>query len=323
MTITGGRGRPPRSASLPEETRRHPCPPGRACRDGQAGATSAARAWRLLRRRPLRDAAGRLWAGARAERSSSAAASRCRRPGARATTSTTCLADMAATLDLEHPSYQSTGQRPRAGNALLKELAAGKVRRALRPRRQPGLRPARRRWPRVRASSAAWSASPSAPDETASLAHVVCPDRTSWKAGATPSPSPGMSAWSNPRSAPWADTRGAVETLAAWSGRPGAAYDLAARVLADEIYPRGATVQPGVRRLLGGRAARTASRRWRRNGASGGGLLPGLIGRCQRAATVVAGRRRSPSCSTRSRPCSTAATPTTPGCRSCPIPSPK
>ena len=82
-------------------------------------------------------------------------------------------------------------------------------------------------------------------DETASLAHFVCPDRhylESWNDAEAVS---GIVSLTQPTIQPWNDTRSLIEGLSAWTtDRPQPALDLVRDHWEREIYPRAGTSDP-------------------------------------------------------------------------------
>ena len=75
-------------------------------------------------------------------------------------------------------------------------------------------------------------------DETASLAHLVCPDHHYLESWGDAEPVAGIVSLTQPTIQPMGDTRAFIESLAAWSGTPGAAYDLVRQQWEGTIYPR-------------------------------------------------------------------------------------
>jgi molybdopterin-containing oxidoreductase family iron-sulfur binding subunit len=81
-------------------------------------------------------------------------------------------------------------------------------------------------------------------DETASLAHVVCPDHHYLESWDDAEPVAGVVSLAQPTIHPMNDTRPFIETLAAWTGSPRSAYDLIRQHWEQAIYPRAATADP-------------------------------------------------------------------------------
>ncbi len=75
-------------------------------------------------------------------------------------------------------------------------------------------------------------------DETAEVAHFVCPDHHYLESWSDAEPVDGVAAIVQPSITPLANTRSVLESLAAWSGKPQAAYDLLREYWEKEIFPR-------------------------------------------------------------------------------------
>jgi molybdopterin-containing oxidoreductase family iron-sulfur binding subunit len=148
------------------------------------------------------------------------------------------LGNYGATLDLTQPSLQRQGS-DRDLEALLQELHAGKVSvlflYGVNPVVElPGgaeLASALKRVPTI------VSFAPRL-DETAGLAHAVCPDHhflESWQDAEAVSGTVGLF---QPTIHPLGNTRSILESLAAWTGSPAAAYDLLREHWERSIFPR-------------------------------------------------------------------------------------
>jgi molybdopterin-containing oxidoreductase family iron-sulfur binding subunit len=75
-------------------------------------------------------------------------------------------------------------------------------------------------------------------DETASLAHVVCPDHHYLESWGDAEPVAGTLSLIQPTIHPIHDTRAFIESIAAWTGKPGSAYDLVRQHWEQAVYPR-------------------------------------------------------------------------------------
>jgi molybdopterin-containing oxidoreductase family iron-sulfur binding subunit len=75
-------------------------------------------------------------------------------------------------------------------------------------------------------------------DETARLAHCVCPDHHYLETWSDAEPVNGLVGVVQPAMSPLADTRSILESLAAWSGKPRAAYDVLREHWQKEVFPR-------------------------------------------------------------------------------------
>jgi molybdopterin-containing oxidoreductase family iron-sulfur binding subunit len=81
-------------------------------------------------------------------------------------------------------------------------------------------------------------------DETASLAHVVCPDHHYLESWGDSEPVAGVVSLTQPTIHPFHDTRAFIESIATWTGKPGAAYDLVRQHWEQAIYPRAGSADP-------------------------------------------------------------------------------
>ena len=75
-------------------------------------------------------------------------------------------------------------------------------------------------------------------DETARLAHVVCPDHHYLESWGDAEPVAGVVSLSQPTIRPMGDTRAFIESLTAWSGVPQSAYDAVRANWEQVIFPR-------------------------------------------------------------------------------------
>jgi molybdopterin-containing oxidoreductase family iron-sulfur binding subunit len=75
-------------------------------------------------------------------------------------------------------------------------------------------------------------------DETARLAGFVCPDHHYLESWSDAEPTNGVVSLVQPAIAPLGKTRSVLESLAAWMGRPRAAYDLLREHWEKEVFPR-------------------------------------------------------------------------------------
>ena len=75
-------------------------------------------------------------------------------------------------------------------------------------------------------------------DETARLAHYVCPDHDSLEGWSDSEAVAGIVAVQQPTINPLAQTRSAIESLAAWSSKPQSAYDTIREHWRTHIFPR-------------------------------------------------------------------------------------
>ena len=75
-------------------------------------------------------------------------------------------------------------------------------------------------------------------DETAALAHYVCPDRDYLESWGDAEPAAGFITVTQPVIRPLGETRPLLESLAAWSGRPQPVYDILRDSWQARLYPR-------------------------------------------------------------------------------------
>jgi molybdopterin-containing oxidoreductase family iron-sulfur binding subunit len=75
-------------------------------------------------------------------------------------------------------------------------------------------------------------------DETARLAHFLCPDHHYLEAWSDAEPVNGLVSLIQPAITPLGNTRSVLESLATWAGKPRAAYDLLREHWEKEIFPR-------------------------------------------------------------------------------------
>jgi len=75
-------------------------------------------------------------------------------------------------------------------------------------------------------------------DETAELAHFVCPDHHYLESWSDAEPVSGTASLVQPAISPLGDTRSVLESLAAWTGKPRPAYDLLREHWEKEVFPR-------------------------------------------------------------------------------------
>ncbi|MCC7176244.1 MAG: 4Fe-4S dicluster domain-containing protein [Bryobacterales bacterium] len=144
------------------------------------------------------------------------------------------LGNYGQTLDIVHPSRQRLGN-DRELELLLRELEAGKVRVLLVAGANPvfelpGGEAVKRAEVVVSFSER--------PDETAEASHYVCPAPHALESWGDAEPAAGLVTIRQPAVRPLGGARPFVETLAAWTGRPQAAYELVRTTWREEIHPR-------------------------------------------------------------------------------------
>jgi molybdopterin-containing oxidoreductase family iron-sulfur binding subunit len=82
-------------------------------------------------------------------------------------------------------------------------------------------------------------------DETAALAHFVCPDHHYLESWGDAEPVAGIVSVAQPTIRPMHDTRAVLESFAAWSGKPDLARDMIRAHWTANVYPRRTTGTPG------------------------------------------------------------------------------
>src|SRR4029453_9358740 len=78
-------------------------------------------------------------------------------------------------------------------------------------------------------------------DETASLAHFVCPDHHYLESWSDAEPVAGLVSLTQPTIRPMHDTRSAIESLSAWAGKPQSALNLVRDHWTAAVPPRAGT----------------------------------------------------------------------------------
>ena len=81
-------------------------------------------------------------------------------------------------------------------------------------------------------------------DETAALAHFVCPEHHYLESWGDAEPVAGLVSLTQPTIQPIGDTRSVIESLAAWAGRPQPALDLIQEHWERAIHPRAGAADP-------------------------------------------------------------------------------
>jgi MoCo/4Fe-4S cofactor protein with predicted Tat translocation signal len=147
------------------------------------------------------------------------------------------LDNYGVTLDLEHPSYQAQGS-DRDLAALLEELKQGKVAALFLQGVNPAYDiPTAELAAALQRVSLVVSFAPRA-DETAALAHYVCPEPHALESWDDAEPIHGLLSLTQPVIRPLFQTRPLVESLATWSGAPRVAYDNLRDRWQREVFPR-------------------------------------------------------------------------------------
>lgn len=148
------------------------------------------------------------------------------------------LGNYGITVDIAQPSYQREDNDSDV-EALLRELRDGEVSALVIHRSNPvhdlpggeQIAEALKRVPLV------VSLSPRS-DETAQLAHFACPDHHSLESWGDAEPVNGIVSLVQPAIDPLFKTRSVLESLAAWAGKPRAAYELLREHWEKEVFPR-------------------------------------------------------------------------------------
>ncbi|MFB3815349.1 MAG: TAT-variant-translocated molybdopterin oxidoreductase [Terriglobales bacterium] len=145
------------------------------------------------------------------------------------------LGNYGTTLDAERPSRQAQGSDAELA-ALLNETKAGRVAALLVADANPAFElpdfaEALKKVPLVVSFAQRL-------DETATLAHYVCPEPHFLESWSDTEPVSGDLSVTQPTIRPLGDTRPLIESLAAWMGRPQRAYDLLRERWRREVFPR-------------------------------------------------------------------------------------
>lgn len=148
------------------------------------------------------------------------------------------LGSYGSTVDIAHPSYQREDNDRELEN-LLQEIHEGKVAALFIYQSNPvhDLPAGERIAEDLKRISLVVSLS-SRLDETARLAHFVCPDHHYLESWSDAEPINGIVSLVQPPIAPLGKTRSLLESLAAWSGKPRSAYDQLREHWEQEIFPR-------------------------------------------------------------------------------------
>jgi molybdopterin-containing oxidoreductase family iron-sulfur binding subunit len=148
------------------------------------------------------------------------------------------LGNYGTTVDLAQPSYQRDSHDPEL-ELLLQDLAGGKVAALIIHQGNPvhDLPSGPALTEHLKKVPLVVSLAPRL-DETAQLAHFVCPDHHFLEAWGDAEPVEGTLSLVQPAITPLGNTRTAIESLAAWTGKPQAAPDLLREHWEKEIFPR-------------------------------------------------------------------------------------
>jgi molybdopterin-containing oxidoreductase family iron-sulfur binding subunit len=148
------------------------------------------------------------------------------------------LENYGATVDLALPSYQREGD-DRNLELLLQELREGKVAALFTYQSNPvhDLPSGATIAEDLKRVGLVVSLAPRL-DETAQLARFVCPDHHYLEAWSDAEPVNGMVSLVQPAITPLGNTRSVLESLAVWTAKPRAAYDLLREHWEKEIFPR-------------------------------------------------------------------------------------
>jgi molybdopterin-containing oxidoreductase family iron-sulfur binding subunit len=148
------------------------------------------------------------------------------------------LGNYGSTVDIVQPSYQRDGN-DRELETLLQELRAGKVGALFIYQSNPvhDLPSGEQIGADLRRVPLVVGLGPRL-DETARLAGFVCPDHHYLESWSDAEPVNGLVSLVQPAIAPLGKTRSVLESLAAWTGKPRAAYDLLREHWEREVFPR-------------------------------------------------------------------------------------
>jgi Fe-S-cluster-containing dehydrogenase component len=148
------------------------------------------------------------------------------------------LGNYGATVDLEQPSYQRAGSDGDL-HELLQELHDGRVAALFLYQSNPlyDLPGTENLAEDLRGVPLLVSCT-ERPDETAALAHYVCPVPHYLETWSDAEAVEGVIGLSQPAIRPFGTTRSLIEILAAWLGQPQSAYDLLRKHWETQVYPR-------------------------------------------------------------------------------------
>lgn len=151
------------------------------------------------------------------------------------------LGNYGKTIDVDHPSHQRQGNDAQLAE-LMKEIAAGNVAALF----IYGVNPAydlpngNHFTEQVKKISLVVSFADRA-DETASLAHYICPDHHFLESWIDNEPVAGVATITQPTIPALGNTRPLIESLSTWMGNPTASYDLIQAEWKQKIFPRQTT----------------------------------------------------------------------------------
>jgi molybdopterin-containing oxidoreductase family iron-sulfur binding subunit len=148
------------------------------------------------------------------------------------------LGNYGTTVDVVQPSYQREGNDPEL-ETLLQEVREAKVKALVTYQSNPvhDLPSGEPFAEGLKQVPLVISLAPRL-DETARLAGFVCPDHHYLESWSDAEPSNGLVSLVQPAIAPLGKTRSVLESLAAWMGKPRAAYDLLRAHWEKEVFPR-------------------------------------------------------------------------------------
>ena len=148
------------------------------------------------------------------------------------------LGNYGATVDIAQPSFQRDGN-DRDVETLLQELHEGKIAALFIHQSNPvqDLPGGDRIAEDLKQVSLVLSFSPRL-DESAQLAHFVCPDHHFLESWGDAEPVNGMVSLFQPAISPLHKTRSIMESLAAWMGKPRPAYDILREHWEKNVFPR-------------------------------------------------------------------------------------
>jgi molybdopterin-containing oxidoreductase family iron-sulfur binding subunit len=148
------------------------------------------------------------------------------------------LGNYGKTLDLERPSLQYAGDDA-AMDALIDDLEAGQVGALIVLDANPAHdHPRAAAFRRGLSKTSLMLSLSDRNDETASLAHAVCPDAHPLETWGDSHPHVGIYGIAQPVLAPLSATRPAVETLMMWAGHPDSAHAFQRRIWRERVFPR-------------------------------------------------------------------------------------
>ncbi len=148
------------------------------------------------------------------------------------------LGNYGETIDIAHPSMQKQGPAG-ALDGLIAELERGEVGALIVLEANPAQdQPRGKEFAAAMGKAALTVALAQRRDETAALARIVCATPHALESWGDAEPVSGVVSLFQPLLSPLFDTRPALESLLAWAGQPGSAYDFVKEHWRTDVFPR-------------------------------------------------------------------------------------